>query len=81
MPSERLNRVGGRQHADTAKCTKARPPSQRIGLFFYWGGPARRFGRRGNPRSREGFHITPGAEIPFVKCLMSPLRDGTRLQW
>ena len=29
----------------------------------------------------QTFHITPGARIPFVKCPMSPLCDGTSLQW
>jgi hypothetical protein len=29
----------------------------------------------------RAFQITPGAKIPFVKCPMSPLRDGTGLQW
>jgi len=42
----------------------------------------RRLRRRGNPRFPErAFHLTPGAKIPFVKCPVSPLRDGTRLQW
>ena len=40
------------------------------------------FGRRGNPRfPKWALHITPDAQIPFVKCPMSPLRDGTGLQW
>ena len=29
----------------------------------------------------QTFQITPGARIPFVKCPMSPLCDGTSLQW
>jgi hypothetical protein len=30
---------------------------------------------------RVGFAYTPDAQILFVKCPMSPLRDGTGLQW